>query len=948
MIKIFNSDDRDLSTAGNIIINPTKCIETRKKSLNGWYIDVEIPIKYKDYIEQDMLCVVKTKSKLNPQAFRIKNIEKKQRKIIFEARHVMFDAEDYFLLDVRPTNQNGQNALSYVNQRTDKKSPFTVFSNVTVQDTAYFVRKSLLEAWVTIEERWGGVFDADNWDIRFLTKVGNDNGETVMYGKNLQNIEVYEDWSSVVTRLYPVGYNGLMLPEVYLESDVEYGESYTRTIDFMTDLEGEEQTSENLIVELRSKARAYLEENKVPKISYTIGVNVNESLEMGDTVHIKHPLCSVLAEVLEYVYNVVLEKTKQITVGNYSRDVKTKFNTIKENINKVAERVTTQERVIEAQTNLINSMNKNGLVYIDDNEILILDKLPREEAKNVWRFGLGGLGFSSNGYEGPFETAITMDGQINANFITVGQMNVARIEGLTDSLNEIDTAIEFNRSNVQIVVNKQNEQEEKLAKMVVDINEIIQKVENIADLTKTVDGVKMITFDDAIPGSPIEIRILGNNLVFKGLYFDGSWCFDKEHYFTKGNSALFMNDKVYDLGIDEVLRQYNGVCDEYVYDYMENTAKVIRRIGVNGVGGLYVLPKELIEELPVPAFELKEGSNVIMLPNYSANMCIRYVVKNDYTNLLATRVEMKSNILQTREEIKHEVDKKVTDAKNELTEDISTITQKADRIDLEVKRKVGNDEIISSINQSAESVKIRANKIELTGVVTVSDLQEEGSTTINGANIKTGTISSDRLDTENLRLGGSNATTEISAKSIDWLSGSVTSPSGRSSNPIAYFGAFNKSSMNVPRDSVGMEIWDNGEIYIRHMFTESGTDTSGYMGFIKTFLASVDSLRAINFIGGVTSAGSRGLNVSTYAETFDIYAATSDERLKKNIVDAKTKGLDVINKIRLISFNWRDSGKYQDMGFSAQQLKEVCEDFVSSVKQPKRCRVGEYFTGDRF
>lgn len=160
---------------------------------------------------------------------------------------------------------------------------------------------------------------------------------------------------------------------------------------------------------------------------------------------------------------------------------------------------------------------------------------------------------------------------------------------------------------------------------------------------------------------------------------------------------------------------------------------------------------------------------------------------------------------------------------------------------------------------------------------------------------------------------------------------------GRSTNPIAYFGAFNKSAMNSPRDSVGMEIWDTGDMYIRHIFTESGADSSGYMGFIKTFLASVDNLRAINYIGGVTSAGSRGLNVSTYAETFDIYAATSDERLKENIVDSEVNALDVIDKIRLISFNWKDSGEYQELGFSAQQLKGVCENFVSSVKQPERC-----------
>lgn len=146
---------------------------------------------------------------------------------------------------------------------------------------------------------------------------------------------------------------------------------------------------------------------------------------------------------------------------------------------------------------------------------------------------------------------------------------------------------------------------------------------------------------------------------------------------------------------------------------------------------------------------------------------------------------------------------------------------------------------------------------------------------------------------------------------------------------------FDDGSMHLVRNSVGMEIWDNGEMYVRNIYTESGTDSSGYMGFVKTFLATVDNLRAINYIGGVTSAGSRGLNVSTYAENFDIFAATSDEQLKKDIADSQVKALDVIKKIRLISFCWKDTGKYQAMGFSAQQLQGICEDFVSSVKQPE-------------
>ncbi len=442
MIKIFNSEDRDFRTAGNIIIDKAKCLETKKKSLNGWYIEVELPIKYRQYIEKDKLCVVQTKSKLNPQAFRIgEDIEYTNKKIKFTANHVMFDSKDYILLDVRPINQNGINALNYINERTDKTSPFIMFSNVENINTAYFIRKNLLEAWETVEERWNGVFDADNWNISFLQKVGHDNGESVIYGKNMQSMEIFEDWSGVCTRIYPVGYDGITLPEKFIDSDVQYEKPYSRVVDFQTNLEQEKQTEENLIAELRENAQKYLEQNKYPKVSYTTTSNINDRMEIGDTIQVLHPLVVVMTEVIEYEYNIVSRKIKSLTFGNYSRDVKAKFNNIKDTIATLNQQVSKQETVINQQTNLINSLNKNGYVYIDDNEILILDKLPKEEAKNVWRFGLGGIGFSSNGYEGPFDIAMTMDGQINAKFITTGTMSADRIEGLANTINDYERRI---------------------------------------------------------------------------------------------------------------------------------------------------------------------------------------------------------------------------------------------------------------------------------------------------------------------------------------------------------------------------------------------------------------------------------------------------------------------------------------------------------------------------
>lgn len=72
----------------------------------------------------------------------------------------------------------------------------------------------------------------------------------------------------------------------------------------------------------------------------------------------------------------------------------------------------------------------------------------------------------------------------------------------------------------------------------------------------------------------------------------------------------------------------------------------------------------------------------------------------------------------------------------------------------ELSKKVGDDEVIASINQSAESIKIKANKVNLSGRVTVSSLTGDGTTTVNGSHFQTGTISDQKGNTSfNLETG---------------------------------------------------------------------------------------------------------------------------------------------------------------------------------------------------
>ncbi|WP_159641661.1 phage tail spike protein, partial [Erysipelothrix anatis] len=422
MIRIFNPEDRDFSSNGNIVIKPLKLVETKKKSLNGWYIDVEVSVEYAEHIKQDKLCVTKSKSKINLQAFRIDGIKIKSRTIVFKAHHVMFDADRLFLKDVRPVNMSAIGALNYINEATDNPSPFILTSNVAGANTAYFIRKSLLHAWSVIEERWGGVFDADNFQVSFKEDIAIDRQVSITYGSELESIEVVENWSQVVTMLYPTGRDGIMLPEKVLVSNIQYSQPYSKTISFDTKLEDEDQTDENLIEELRVNALSYLSEYEIPKVMYTVKSDVNQNLNIGDLVVVKHPQLEIDTTVQEYIYNIMTNRVTTLIFGNYNRDVKKQFDSMKESINEAVEKASTSIKLSKEQTDLINKLNKNGYVYIDDNEILILDKLPREEAMNVWRLGMGGLGFSPNGYEGPYVYAFTQDGRFNASFIGSGEI----------------------------------------------------------------------------------------------------------------------------------------------------------------------------------------------------------------------------------------------------------------------------------------------------------------------------------------------------------------------------------------------------------------------------------------------------------------------------------------------------------------------------------------------
>lgn len=105
----------------------------------------------------------------------------------------------------------------------------------------------------------------------------------------------------------------------------------------------------------------------------------------------------------------------------------------------------------------------------------------------------------------------------------------------------------------------------------------------------------------------------------------------------------------------------------------------------------------------------------------------------------------------------------ITSLVSDVEGNTSSISQNATNIEL----KVSKDGVISSINQTAETIKIAASKIDLSGYVTVTDLSGSGTTTIDGSNITTGTIAAERLE-----LTGYITATDLSTGGSTTINGS--------------------------------------------------------------------------------------------------------------------------------------------------------------------------------
>lgn len=448
MVRLFGQTDTSFNTSnGDVVLHPLKA-KVHKEDNGSYYLDLETGLEFIDWFAEGKIVVANTPQ--GDQPFRLSNIVKTKTKIKAKCPHVFYDSQNYIIADSYVVDKNCNDALDHLNNATDAVTPFTTLSDVATVNSYRCVRTSFYDAVMEVLSRWGGHLVRDNFDIEIRGQIGQDNGVVVRYAKNLKDISCVENWDSVCTKILPVGKDGILLnyldssESIYIESETQYSLPYTKTVSFTQDhIIAEEYPTETdyytaLVSDLRQQALTYLDAYAIPEVNYTLKANLEKITDIGDTVEVIDERLGIylMTNVISFDYDCIMGKYLEVEFGNFRPKLSNLISTITANTQELIKEDTENIRIIlsdelRTATDRIWSALANSYVIYEGDRILVVDSLPKETATNVMMISSGGIGFSSTGINGTFNSAWTIDGTLNMQEINVINLVADLIKGGT-------------------------------------------------------------------------------------------------------------------------------------------------------------------------------------------------------------------------------------------------------------------------------------------------------------------------------------------------------------------------------------------------------------------------------------------------------------------------------------------------------------------------------------
>lgn len=487
-IRIYAQSAEPFSAGGGSPLTPTRCEITANLN-SDWTLTLEHPLDSDGmYKLIQSGAVLRVPAFNGSQLYRIITADRTDNGITATAEPIFMDAlHDVFLLDSRPTNLSGQAALDYLMRGTT----FSGQSDILNLNTAYYVRKNLIEALNGEDEnafttRWGGEILFDNYKVIINQSAGRDKGVVVKYGRNLTGITETVDRSSLITRIIPVGYNGIMLsgsapwvdsplidsyPIIY-NSVIEYSDVKVKEDPDDPDEEGFDTLAEAQ-TELTRLANLEYSQNNVDKELVSMDVDLIllqntleyaefkdlEDISLGDTVKCEHSKLgiSTSARCISLTWDCITQRVTAVTLGQFKPNY---FNTTTNTTNRVDQAITPSGTVVaEKVQGILNAaltqLKLQNTVAQKQNvrAILFEDLDPNSNLYGAISIGTQGWQIAkertSDGLDWNWKTAATANG-IVANVISAGTLqgveilaDKGTIGGWTINQDSISKTVEF-------------------------------------------------------------------------------------------------------------------------------------------------------------------------------------------------------------------------------------------------------------------------------------------------------------------------------------------------------------------------------------------------------------------------------------------------------------------------------------------------------------------------
>lgn len=457
---LYKANATDFTTYGIGVLKDCTSCEVTEERNGAFECVLKYPITGAMYKEISLERLVKAKPNdtANDQVFRIYRVTTPiNGQITVYAQHISYDLSNVAALQWEAESISPQLAMERVFQNTATPHNFICQTEYSAAKAFSVKKPQSVRACLggvagSFLDLWGGEYEWDNFKVIHHQGRGQYTGVVIEYGKNLTDLEHDSENTDVYTDLLPYAIvtaedgteTAVTLSEVLLLiADSTLVQRKTLIRDFTEYFDEDEPVTEDT---LRAYANKYLKSNPMgtPTPTLTVAFEplwkqpeyaaVLERVSLCDIVTIRHSLLGITAKakVITTKYDTLAEKYISIELGsskaNLLNNVSAAEAAAEDAASKVDRFPVLMNSAIKNATGLITGQTGGYVVIHTDStngkpyELLILDAPSIEEAVNVWRWNVGGLGFSHNGYNGPYETAITADGQIVADFITSGTL----------------------------------------------------------------------------------------------------------------------------------------------------------------------------------------------------------------------------------------------------------------------------------------------------------------------------------------------------------------------------------------------------------------------------------------------------------------------------------------------------------------------------------------------